>query len=193
MISAGTRRQLAAVAGAGVFVVIGLLALSYLGKPRGSDSRAVEVRLERYQASSAYTLYYLGRRFQKWPLDDASREHSGRVDALYGECEGSDTCGWPVDVINTPYEPLPANTDACRLLKPIRGVPAVYLSGIWLFTGATSIQISALDEQSVSARETEIAAAKALRPVGGRLSTRVLPPPAKSVTAELKRVCKPSS
>jgi len=198
MSSAWTRRQLTSVAaGVGACVVLGALALSYLGTPlmtqrRDSDSGAVEARLERYQANSAYTLYYLGRRFQEWPLNDASHERGGRVDALYGECEGSDTCGWPVNVINTPYEPLPTDTHGCRLLAPIRGVPTVYLSGLWLFTGTSSIQISALDEQSVAARETEIAAAKALRPVGGAPSTRVLPTPAHNLMANLEGICRPT-
>src|SRR3954454_1022484 len=162
--------ELLAVVGAalGILGVVVWLALTR----NDSDPVPAQARLEHYQARVHYTVYYLGPRFHEWALDDAAHERSGRVDALYGTCSGSDTCAWPMDVINAPGMPPFSEGDGCRNLPAMRGVPVVSSGGdVWVFTGRSSIQLSG------TSRTADLAAVRALRPVGGGPSTRDLPAP----------------
>jgi len=165
----------------GLAVLAGLVLVP---RPQASDPVDVAARLGRYQARVHYTVYDLGPRFQTWPLNDADHDRSGRVDALYGTCSGSDTCGWPMDVINTRGLPPLSSATRCHLLSPRRGVPVVRLQDdVLVFTGRSTIQLSG------DSTAADLAAVRALRPVGRPRPTGDLPRPPATVLSALQHVC----
>ena len=99
----------------------------------------VEDRLDQIAAGAQRPIYYLGQRFRDWPLVAALDDVPGRVDAIYGTCDG-DSCGPPIDLINEALDPVKwRDAVGCSRLPPVRGVPAVHFGGALVLLTADSL------------------------------------------------------
>jgi len=159
------------------------------GTGRGAGEPAqVEDRLEQIAAGAERPIYYLGQRFQDWPLVNAMDDGAGRVDAIYGTCDPDpDSCAAPIDLINEALDPMKwSDAVGCSRLPPVRGVPAVHFGdALGLLTANLLIPLGVAGDDTQSA----LGAAEQLRAVGEAGPGGALPPPDPDVLEVLNAAC----
>jgi hypothetical protein len=147
------------------------------------DPEALAREVDRI-AAAELAFYWPGRSAEGFPLTHAELNGTTRAVFGYGTCElpeGEGGCAVPAQVQNFPFRAADwGRAVGCTRVPDVRGVPAVRHDSLVVFTATTVVKIYAPHPRRVAA---------SLRKVGAPSSGRPLPPPRRSVTRLLDRVC----
>ena len=155
--------------------------------PSGHD---VESELRHVRSGVPHDVYFAGRRVGGLPLTAVYQQshRPGHVDFMYGTCtielavDGG--CGVPVEIQNFPFDRVEwGRSVGCTGRTTVRGVPAVRIEDLLLFTRDTIVKVHA------PSRAVERHVVAALRPLDGRVVQGPLPAPAAEQIQLVEDVC----
>jgi hypothetical protein len=169
------RRHRAAASAAAVLLA---LALSTAGCGDTLQDKPIPHNILETVLLAPFPVYWLGGRFGKLEVTEASHDPSGAFSIQYGNClqGGQGTCTPPLRIVTSPDNSFVPGAGPASVSSPIRGVPA-QLTGagrtVSIPTGGVVVDIFAKDAALASSAAQALAAINRPGSPGQRLPARL--------------------